>query len=240
MPRKYSRRNSLKKKSLKRKSLKRKSLKRKSFKKRSFRRRSLRGGAEPELVDLRRRLSFKICPDQMPPGGETTQPRPQLETVGSNLSNTSSEFYTPREGNENEQSFDFHDLPLTVAENMARNLNARDLRNFALSNRTGADVARNPDVRTSASRNTAIERLKQDGLKLENYPEYSNDREVVLAAVSNHGQALYYASDELKNNKEVVVAAVHNDGWALVNASPRLKADRGVVLTAVSNRGYAS
>jgi hypothetical protein len=35
-----------------------------------------------------------------------------------------------------------------------------------------------------------------------------NDREIVLAAVNQHGNSLEYASDELKNDREIVMAAV--------------------------------
>lgn len=90
------------------------------------------------------------------------------------------------------------------------------------------------------------------------------DREVVLAAVTNDGSALEAASpvlwsdfeivktgvlssfvalrcasEELKDNKEIVMAAVLGDPRALAFASLRLKNDREVVLGAVSTRGRA-
>ena len=69
---------------------------------------------------------------------------------------------------------------------------------------------------------------------------YPKDREIVLAAVSNYGNALKYASKELQNDKEVVLTAVKNAEWddchndtAFMYASDELKHDREVVETAV-------
>ncbi len=59
------------------------------------------------------------------------------------------------------------------------------------------------------------------------------DREVVLAAVSQHGEAIQYTYDEFKNDREVVLAAVGKNGYALRHVSARLKSDREVVLTAI-------
>ena len=63
--------------------------------------------------------------------------------------------------------------------------------------------------------------------------ELRADREVVLAAVSQHGFALQYASDALRDDAEVVLAAVKMDGVALKFASDELRGDREVVLGAV-------
>ena len=49
--------------------------------------------------------------------------------------------------------------------------------------------------------------------------ELKNDREVILAAVTQYGYALEWASDELKHDEEVVLAAVAQDGGALVCVS---------------------
>ena len=46
-----------------------------------------------------------------------------------------------------------------------------------------------------------------------------------MAAVQESGQALYYASEELKNDREVVLAAVQQNGEALRNASPERQND---------------
>ncbi len=44
---------------------------------------------------------------------------------------------------------------------------------------------------------------------------WSNDRDIVLAAVKSNGMALRYASDELKRDEEVVMAAVQQNPNAL-------------------------
>ena len=48
----------------------------------------------------------------------------------------------------------------------------------------------------------------------------------MLAAVTQNGNALQYASDELKNDKDVVLAAVTQNGNALGYASAELRNDK--------------
>ena len=43
--------------------------------------------------------------------------------------------------------------------------------------------------------------------------EMQKDKEVVLVAVAQHGQALRYASDDLQKDKEVVLTAIRQDGF---------------------------
>ena len=66
-----------------------------------------------------------------------------------------------------------------------------------------------------------------------------SDREVVLAAVQQNGDALYYASTELQADREIVLAAVQQYGDALKHASAELRADRNFVLAAVQQYGRA-
>jgi hypothetical protein len=66
-----------------------------------------------------------------------------------------------------------------------------------------------------------------------------NDREIILAAVTQNGYALRYASDALKNDREIVLIAVNEKGLALMDASVALKNDREIVLAAVTNTGTA-
>ena len=54
------------------------------------------------------------------------------------------------------------------------------------------------------------------------------DREIVLAAVQEHGYALELASAELKADREVVLAAVQRNGGALRYASAELQDDDAV------------
>ena len=57
----------------------------------------------------------------------------------------------------------------------------------------------------------------------------------MLAAVSQNGDALRYASTHLHADKEVVLAAVAQKGDALRYASADLQADKDVVFVAVAS-----
>jgi hypothetical protein len=63
------------------------------------------------------------------------------------------------------------------------------------------------------------------------------DKEVVLAAVSQAGISLEYASPELKADKEVVLVAVSQDGNAIYSANPALKGDPEILWHA-SKKGF--
>ena len=58
-----------------------------------------------------------------------------------------------------------------------------------------------------------------------------------MAAVSQYGYYLAYASAELRADRDIVMAAVENNGWALQYASDALKADREVVMAVVTQDG---
>ena len=65
------------------------------------------------------------------------------------------------------------------------------------------------------------------------------DREIILKAVSTHGESLMYASSALKNDREVVLTAVKESGLSIKYASELLKRDRELVLAAVRQSGDA-
>jgi len=84
--------------------------------------------------------------------------------------------------------------------------------------------------------------------------DYTDDKEVVMAAVKNHGYALEFASPSLKEDKEVVMAAVRNDGSAIQfdhdviktsfknnmhSFSPHVRNNKELILAAVSQMGSA-
>ncbi len=78
-----------------------------------------------------------------------------------------------------------------------------------------------------------LEVVKQDGEALQYASdELRNDKDVVLAAVQQDRDALQYASDELKDDEEVVLAAIefYGGGMCLEYASERLKNDKDLVL----------
>jgi len=60
-----------------------------------------------------------------------------------------------------------------------------------------------------------------------------NDREVVLEAVKNNGDALEYASEELKNDKEILLEASKTGNHVFDHASKDFSNDREIVLRAV-------
>ena len=62
---------------------------------------------------------------------------------------------------------------------------------------------------------------------------------MVLAAVQQNGDALRYASKDLRADREVVLTAVRQNGLALEFANDDLRADREVVLAAVQQAGLA-
>ena len=62
----------------------------------------------------------------------------------------------------------------------------------------------------------------------------------MLAAVSNNGYALEFATEELKGDREIVLAAVSKSGVALQFATEELKGDREIVMAAVSQKWSCS
>lgn len=84
-----------------------------------------------------------------------------------------------------------------------------------------------------------IEQVRRDGLALRFAQEFAADREVVLAAVQQSGDALQFASDGLREDREVVLAAVQKKGSAIRWASAQLQMDREVGLEAVRQNGKA-
>ena len=71
-----------------------------------------------------------------------------------------------------------------------------------------------------------------------NTPVFYTTKEHALAAVTKEGYRLKYASEELRADKEVVLAAVKEYGDALEHAVPEVL-DKEVVLTAVKEYGGA-
>ena len=54
------------------------------------------------------------------------------------------------------------------------------------------------------------------------HPRFQSDKEIMLMVVSQDGDMLDLASDNLRNDFEVVLAAVQNTKTALVHASKRV------------------
>lgn len=64
---------------------------------------------------------------------------------------------------------------------------------------------------------------------------FKRNRNIVLAAVSQCGNALQYANDELKDNRDIVLAAVRQNGNSYKFASNELKNDEEVILVSYYN-----
>ena len=89
-------------------------------------------------------------------------------------------------------------------------------------------------------REIVMEAVSQNGNALEfATEELKGDREMVMQAVSKNGPALEYATDELNGDREIVLEAVSKSGFALEFAKEELKGDHDLVMRAVSKNGYA-
>jgi Domain of unknown function (DUF4116) len=78
--------------------------------------------------------------------------------------------------------------------------------------------------------------IEKDGRQLRQYPSLQSDYRTVLLAVSgtHGGEALQYASDELKNNRSIVTMAVSSAwGAAIQYASDQLRNDKDIAMTVV-------
>ena len=96
---------------------------------------------------------------------------------------------------------------------------------------------------------------KRGGGRAVRLEDWTQDRQVVLAAVMQNGLALQYAAlstrnrgayggravqpENWKQDRQVVLAAVSQNGLALQYAAPSLKGDQDLVLVAVSQNGRA-
>uniref|UniRef100_A0A7S3Q607 DUF4116 domain-containing protein n=2 Tax=Chaetoceros debilis TaxID=122233 RepID=A0A7S3Q607_9STRA len=90
-----------------------------------------------------------------------------------------------------------------------------------------------------ADKDVVMAAVTQDGGALEYATEkLKGDREVVLAAVTQNGRALKYAAEELKGDREFMLAAVTQDVRALEYAAEELKGDREFVLAAMNLNGW--
>ena len=69
--------------------------------------------------------------------------------------------------------------------------------------------------------------------------ELKGDPKIVMRAVSHDGLALEYATEELKGDPKIVMEAVCRNGMALQDAAEEMKGDREIVMRAVSKIGYA-
>jgi Domain of unknown function (DUF4116) len=79
----------------------------------------------------------------------------------------------------------------------------------------------------------ALAAVTEDGLSLSRFPDFCGTKSVVVAAVTENGSALDFATPDLRSDPDVVLAAVRNDGVALVFAGAQLRDTPAVAFSAV-------
>jgi hypothetical protein len=92
---------------------------------------------------------------------------------------------------------------------------------------------------TKLNKQETIAKLQLNGKQLEFVPQFKGDKDVVLAAVKQNGEALKFASEELQGDKGFMMAVVAQNGVALEFASEELQGDKEVVMAAVKQNGVA-
>ena len=81
---------------------------------------------------------------------------------------------------------------------------------------------------------SSMDFLDDNAHTLSKFPKFRNDRDVVLAAVKKYGNALQFASLELRYDREIVKVAVLQDGgWPLNFTSNELRGDPVIVSLAI-------
>lgn len=93
-------------------------------------------------------------------------------------------------------------------------------------------------ARIKTNRNIVLDMVKYCG-KILRHTNFIDDKEIVMAAVSQNGAVLEYVSESLKGDIDVVTAAVKQYGYALRYASEEMRANTSVVFAAVSQYGDA-
>jgi hypothetical protein len=84
-----------------------------------------------------------------------------------------------------------------------------------------------------------LDQVSKSGRQLSNAPQFREDKEVAMAAVTQWGLALVWCSASLQDDKDVVMQAVAQDGTSLRFASRRLQADIDVCSTATRQTAQA-
>lgn len=79
--------------------------------------------------------------------------------------------------------------------------------------------------------------LAANGELLKYFPAYTNDKEIVVAAVRNYPLAIEDANSDLKDDRDVVEAAMVKDPIALKYASARLQNDPALKAKLENHRG---
>mmetsp|Transcript_101310 Transcript_101310/g.180062 ORF Transcript_101310/g.180062 Transcript_101310/m.180062 type:complete len:380 (-) Transcript_101310:185-1324(-) len=85
-----------------------------------------------------------------------------------------------------------------------------------------------------------LRKVEEAPSELRNAPDNMKaDIEIVLAAVTQQGRMIQYASEELQDSAEVISAALEQEGSALEFAGAAHRSNRSIVLQAVKQNGLA-
>jgi hypothetical protein len=83
--------------------------------------------------------------------------------------------------------------------------------------------------------------VKKHGMSLRHGGKFTEDREIVMAAVKQNGLALQFAADAFKNDKEIVFAASTSSNSIMYNgikyASKELRNDKNFIITILQVNG---
>jgi uncharacterized lipoprotein YbaY len=128
----------------------------------------------------------------------------------------------------------FYDLPSDLLKEIAGYCGIHILMQFKKTCKK-----MNEEFGQDSIKRSLIVNLEQDGILLKKLPDFQDNHDIVLAAVSNDGRALEFASSDIRDNHDIVSAAVRQNGKALQFASLDLRNNRDIVLAAVRQYGFA-
>ena len=117
---------------------------------------------------------------------------------------------------------------------------ARSATLAALPPEGGEDAGGIAALVAASGREDVLEALRADGSLLAFQEDFrKNDKNLVLAAVTQNGWALRHAPRPLRDDREIVRAAVTQNGWALQFAGDAARDDWMIVRAAVAQNGWA-
>lgn len=129
------------------------------------------------------------------------------------------------------------DLIPVRAEKQAHGTVRRDIKREAWDDR--AVAAHEDDRHGYDLRARWLAKLEMDGSLLENAGAAARERDLVLAAVTNYGLALQWASADLRADRPLALVAVKQNGLALKFCGDELRRDRKLALTAARSNVHA-
>ncbi len=80
--------------------------------------------------------------------------------------------------------------------------------------------------------------LSAEIIPLKKPVQTKEEKDVVLEAVLNAGEAIQFADPKLKLDKEITLAAIKQSAYAFEHVDDKFKANKEIVETAISSDGY--